>query len=164
MERAYTRLSHRRDLGAILVASAGLRRVEISPGCVGAASGSGVGSLTVGSAGRSGLRNELRVLCAFETCAGGGLQSLSFDGDHSFLFEGIREHVQDSVGEPVPGHPGGRYCDASVEEALRVHVDNPLWGRQAQERSQETVSFARVAANAAWTTMCSDFTPTNQWS
>lgn len=67
-----------------------------------------------------------KVLRAFEERAGDGLPSLSMDGDHSFLFEGIRKAVE-NVGASEWG----------VEDALRRHIDDRLWEQQWQEQRQQ---------------------------
>jgi len=89
------------------------------------------------------------LLRAFQMRAGAtGLPSLSMDGDHSLLFEGIRKDLEVQV-----PWKSGSFKD-QVEAVLEKHIDDSLWWQQHVLLEKEAMEAkSSVVLPAGWRRM-----------
>jgi len=74
-----------------------------------------------------------KLMKAFQQRAGSGLTTLSMDGDHSFLFEGIRKELEQC---------GTTTQEDRIEDVLKKHIDDTLWW-QKQDLLEAQASEAK---------------------
>lgn len=70
-------------------------------------------------------QQRVKLMAAFEKRAGNGLPTLSFKGDHSFLFQHVREHA-----EWMEGY------DEAIEDAMKTQIDVRLMLQEQRRRHQ----------------------------
>jgi hypothetical protein len=88
-------------------------------------------------------QQRMKLMAAFEKRAGNGLPTLSFQGDHSFLFKHVREHAE-----------GMKGYDEAIEDAMKTQIDLRLMLQEQRRKDQSNEEAHSTEALApGWRTI-----------